>query len=92
MARRGWTAIEVRQEVFERYNTRVQRALGPTVYNSGGCSSYYLHSSGHNVANWPWSLARLHRDIRFNEKDYAVCNDEYAANRARRSEAPEVYA
>ena len=72
MARSGWDSIEVRPEVFERYNAKVARALGPTVYNSGGCASYYLHSSGHNVANWPWSLARLHRDIRFNANDYAA--------------------
>jgi cyclohexanone monooxygenase len=72
LSRGGWSSLEVHPTVFERFNTKVQRALGPTVYNSGGCRSYYLHSSGHNVANWPWSLARLHREVRFNDKDYVM--------------------
>jgi cyclohexanone monooxygenase len=65
MARKGWTSLQVRPDVHRRFNDRVQRALGPTVYNSGGCASYYLDGSGHNVANWPWSVARLSANLRF---------------------------
>ncbi|WP_028924597.1 flavin-containing monooxygenase [Pseudonocardia acaciae] len=72
MARNGWTALRVRPEVHRRYNEAVASALEPTVYNAGGCTSYYLDGSGHNVANWPWSVARLSANLRFRSDDYEV--------------------
>ncbi len=56
--------------VARALNREVHAALTGTVYNSG-CSSYYL-SDGRNIANWPWSLARLHRRFRFDVADYVV--------------------
>ncbi len=70
MATNGWSALEVRPEVEQGFNERVQRALEPTVYNAGGCASYYLDGGGRNIANWPWSVARLHREMRFRTEDY----------------------
>ncbi|MGI8750791.1 MAG: flavin-containing monooxygenase [Acidimicrobiales bacterium] len=70
MADHGWAALEVRPDVARALNREVQSALAGTVYNSG-CSSYYL-SDGRNIANWPWSLARLHRRFRFDVADYVV--------------------
>ena len=75
MARNGWAEVEVRPDVHRRFNERLQRALGPTVYNSGGCASYYLDGSGHNVANWPWSVARLSSNLRFRVEDYTVSGE-----------------
>lgn len=74
MSRSGWASLQVRPEVHRRYNEAVARALGPTVYNAGGCSSYYKDAEGHNVANWPWSVARLYRELRFRAGDYQVTN------------------
>jgi hypothetical protein len=45
------------------------------VYNSGGCASYYLDGAGHNVANWPWSVARLSANLRFRATDYVGSGD-----------------
>ncbi|MBO0876297.1 MAG: NAD(P)/FAD-dependent oxidoreductase [Pseudonocardia sp.] len=72
MARNGWSVLRVRPEAHRRYNESLQAALRPTVYNAGGCASYYLDGSGHNVANWPWSVARLSANLRFRSGDYEV--------------------
>ncbi|MGH3372551.1 MAG: cyclohexanone monooxygenase, partial [Nocardioidaceae bacterium] len=69
----GWSAIDVRPEVQERYNHLVQEALAGTVYNAGGCSSYYLDANGRNSFSWPWSTGRLREMVgAFDPDDFAV--------------------
>lgn len=69
----GWSAIDVRPEVQERYNHLVQEALAGTVYNAGGCSSYYLDANGRNSFSWPWSTGRLQEMVgAFDPDDFAV--------------------
>lgn len=69
----GWSSFEVRPAVQDRYNRRLQAALATTVYNAGGCASGYLTGHGHNSFCWPWSTARLSRQMRaFNVDDYLV--------------------
>ncbi|WP_158887788.1 flavin-containing monooxygenase [Amycolatopsis anabasis] len=70
---RGWAAVEVRPEVQRAFNDEVQRALPRTVYNSGGCSSYYLDANGRNSFSWPWSTGRMRARISaFDPADYTV--------------------
>ena len=40
--------IEIKHEPVIKYNNEVQRALEKTIWNSGGCSSWYITSEGHN--------------------------------------------
>jgi len=42
MERRGATRIEVRRDAFDAYNQHVQDRLGQTVWNTGGCASWYI--------------------------------------------------
>jgi cation diffusion facilitator CzcD-associated flavoprotein CzcO len=68
-----WSSIDVRREVQEAYNAEVQQALPGTVYNSGGCSSYYLDANGRNSFIWPWSTGRMRQRIRaFDPSEYDV--------------------
>jgi len=41
------------------HNVKLQANLHKTVFNAGGCSSYYLDQNGRNFAAWPWSLTEL---------------------------------
>jgi cation diffusion facilitator CzcD-associated flavoprotein CzcO len=50
---RGATRIEVRREAQDAYNVKLQSRMGRTVWNSGGCSSWYLDANGHNTTIWP---------------------------------------
>ncbi|HET8681971.1 MAG TPA: NAD(P)/FAD-dependent oxidoreductase [Micromonosporaceae bacterium] len=68
---RGLAALEVRPEPFRSFNDELQRDLAPSVYNNGGCSSFYLDEHGRNFVSSPWSFARLRRDLsRFDIENY----------------------
>jgi cation diffusion facilitator CzcD-associated flavoprotein CzcO len=45
--------VDVRRDVEDRYNERIQERLAGTVWNSGGCTSWYLTSAGKNTTIWP---------------------------------------
>jgi cation diffusion facilitator CzcD-associated flavoprotein CzcO len=64
MRKRGWTRLEVRADVEASFNDEVQAMLQRTVYNTGGCTSYYLDENGRNSTIWPWSTGRLVRRVR----------------------------
>jgi cation diffusion facilitator CzcD-associated flavoprotein CzcO len=73
MDRRAATVIEVRPEVQRTYNDQLQRKLAGTVWNSGGCKSWYLDASGRNTTLWPsFTFAFRDRTRTFNESDYLI--------------------
>ena len=53
MDARGATAVDVRRDVMERFDDEIQRRLAPTVWNSGGCHSWYVGADGRNFTIWP---------------------------------------
>ena len=69
--RAGIEVIEIRDEPFRTFNEEVQAGLAPTVFNNGGCSSYYLDARGKNFAAWPFSTGSLRRRLsRFDLQNY----------------------
>ncbi|MGH3951269.1 MAG: flavin-containing monooxygenase [Pseudonocardiaceae bacterium] len=72
-AREGIEVVDVRPEVVRRFNDDVQDGLRQTVFNTGGCSSYYLDDQGRNFAAWPWSTTDLRKRLsRFDLENYHV--------------------
>jgi cation diffusion facilitator CzcD-associated flavoprotein CzcO len=53
MRTEGLTSVDVHPEAQASYNAWVASALKGTVWNSGGCSSWYLDSRGRNSVMWP---------------------------------------
>lgn len=53
MKERGIASVDVRPDVQVAYNEMLQRKLSPTVWNTGGCKSWYLDKNGHNSTIWP---------------------------------------
>ena len=53
MKDRGIASVDVRPDVQVAYNEMLQRKLSPTVWNTGGCKSWYLDKNGHNSTIWP---------------------------------------
>lgn len=45
--------INLKKEAALSYNYEIQGALKNMVWNSGGCTSWYLSSDGHNSVNYP---------------------------------------
>ena len=70
---KGISRLAINPGVLQRHNDKVQKHLKGTVFNSGGCKSYYLDQNGRNFAAWPWSLAELkNRLSEFAVSDYDV--------------------
>ncbi len=69
----GAEAIEVHPAVQERYNAYLQDAFAGTVWNEGGCRSWYLAADGTNRALWPSFSDAFKRRLRgFDIADFAV--------------------
>jgi hypothetical protein len=51
--RRDLETFEVRTDVQRRYNVRLQARMRRTVWQTGGCASWYLDKHGNNTTLWP---------------------------------------
>src|SRR5262245_6251443 len=58
------TTLDVRPEAQDRYNERLQHRLARTVWNRGGCRSWYLDANGRNTSLWPGSTWTFRRRTR----------------------------
>lgn len=56
--------LEVREDVQRTFNEEVLRRSQPTVWLSGGCSSWYLGADGRNVTLWPDLMAAFEKRTR----------------------------
>ena len=67
------TSFSVNKQVSEAYNQRLQSSLQDTVWNSGGCTSYFIDKNGRNSTNWPWTTFYMRlRLARFRLSDYIL--------------------
>ena len=66
--------MEVKPAVEQAYNHQLQDKLTRTIWNTGGCRSWYLDPrTGKNTTLWPASTWRFKRVTRqFSLKDYVV--------------------
>jgi cation diffusion facilitator CzcD-associated flavoprotein CzcO len=53
MSDRGIRTLDARPDVQAAYNEELQRKLAPSVWNTGGCVSWYLDKNGRNPTIWP---------------------------------------
>jgi cation diffusion facilitator CzcD-associated flavoprotein CzcO len=53
MGERGLATVEVTQQAQDSWNADVQRRMQRTVWNTGGCASWYIDSHGRNTTLWP---------------------------------------
>jgi len=82
MDARGATRVEVRQSAQDAYNAALQSKMGRTVWNSGGCSSWYLDANGMNTTIWPDFTWRYRRQTRqFDAAAYELTAPEPATAR-----------
>jgi len=71
MERRALHVVEVREEVQRRFNQEIQRRLKGSVWNSGGCASWYIDANGRNSTIWPGSTWLFHQRLQgFHPDDY----------------------
>ena len=61
---RSTATIEVRPQAQREYNERLQAMMPDTVWNSGGCGSYYIDANGRNSTLWPTYTFRYAQQMR----------------------------
>ena len=61
---RGLSSVQPRESVLAAYNGDLQRQLSSSVWNAGGCRSWYLDANGHNTTLWPDFTFRFRRRTR----------------------------
>jgi cation diffusion facilitator CzcD-associated flavoprotein CzcO/NAD(P)-dependent dehydrogenase (short-subunit alcohol dehydrogenase family) len=73
LRRDGLASVEVRRGVQDRYNDEVQEALTDTVWNAGGCSSWYIDAKGRNTSIYPWTTVDMRRRLaRFDVNAFVI--------------------
>ncbi len=60
----GRVALDARPSAVRAWNHRVQERMKRTVWNTGGCTSWYLDASGRNTTIWPGTTAEFRRATR----------------------------
>jgi cation diffusion facilitator CzcD-associated flavoprotein CzcO len=64
MRTRGAAEFEVRAEAQDAYNEEIQERLARTVWNNGGCGSWYFDGNGRNSIQWPGFTFEFRRRTR----------------------------
>jgi cation diffusion facilitator CzcD-associated flavoprotein CzcO len=73
MRRRGIATVEVRDDATRRFNDRLQARLAHTVWQEGGCRSWYLDEHGRNSSLWPgFTVEFWARTRRFDPAPYRL--------------------
>ena len=69
--RTGAAALDTDESAQQAWCDDVERRMGPTVWNTGGCKSWYLNAAGRNPTLWPGSTLRFRRQTRrVDEREY----------------------
>ncbi|MBF1801942.1 flavin-containing monooxygenase [Alloalcanivorax profundimaris] len=55
---KGVDALDVKRSEMDAFNEKLQKDVAGTVWQQGGCSSWYQQADGKNVAIWPYSTWR----------------------------------
>lgn len=53
MRREGLAAVEPTQAAQDAWTAEIRRKMKPTVWQTGGCASWYLDKFGNNTTLWP---------------------------------------
>ena len=73
MRERGWAEVEPRAEEQAAWNDALHRRMGRTVWQTGGCASWYLDEHGRNTTLWPRTTVSMRRRLsRFDAGAYDV--------------------
>ncbi|MCK7626195.1 NAD(P)/FAD-dependent oxidoreductase [Streptomyces sp. RS10V-4] len=60
----GRIALDARQSAVDAWTRTVQERMARTVWNTGGCDSWYLDANGRNTTVWPGTTSEFRRVTR----------------------------
>ena len=69
--RTGAAALDTDERAQQTWCAQIEHRMGPSVWSTGGCKSWYLNAAGRNPALWPASTLRFRRQTRrVDEREY----------------------
>ncbi|MFC4997722.1 flavin-containing monooxygenase [Dactylosporangium cerinum] len=69
--RAGATSIEVRRDVHDAYNCELDRKMARTVWELGGCRTFYQDANGRNATIYPdWTFRFRRKAVRWRPRAY----------------------
>lgn len=69
----GWKSVEVKDQVEQDYNDYIQQTSQGSVWNDGGCQSWYLTPEGKNTSIFPTFTVIFNKKTQsFNQADYII--------------------
>jgi cation diffusion facilitator CzcD-associated flavoprotein CzcO len=72
----GARTVEVRPEALRRFDAEMQTRLATTIWDRGGCTSWYLDPTGRNSVLWPGFVGEfVRRTRRFDPSAYLLDDD-----------------
>jgi cyclohexanone monooxygenase len=81
---RGIAAVEPRQDAQDARNADVHRRMERTVWNTGGCASWYLDEHGRNTTLWPRTTFKFRELLRrFDLDQYVVTRTSDSPSRTK---------
>ena len=73
MDRLGASTVEVRPDALAAFNEDIQAKVAGTVWNTGGCQSWYLDKQGRNTSLWPdFTFVFRRKTHRFDPEHYVI--------------------
>ncbi|GGU85995.1 Baeyer-Villiger monooxygenase [Streptomyces albospinus] len=60
----GGIALDARPSAVEEWTRTIQQRMRRTVWNTGGCDSWYLDANGRNTTAWPGTTGEFRRVTR----------------------------
>ena len=83
MRESGAAEVEVRAAAQDAYNAEIQERLAQSVWNTGGCGSWYFDRNGRNSIQWPgFTFEFRRRTRRFDAPAYRLAPAARATSRA----------
>jgi 4-hydroxyacetophenone monooxygenase len=64
--------LNVREDITDTYNQKIQQALGDETIWFAGCNNWFLNSKGHCEVNFPWRGSYFRRLLKLNLDNYEV--------------------
>lgn len=63
MRRAGLAVVEPKQSAQDAWTAQIRRKMKPTVWQTGGCASWYLDKFGNNTTLWPGQTFSFRRHL-----------------------------
>ena len=85
---RGAAEFDVRPEAQAAYNEELQERLATTVWNTGGCGSWYFDRNGRNSIQWPgFTFEYRRRTRKFDAAAYRLAAAPHAVSASTEASA-----